>query len=101
MSALIIGGDNLESIFFKLHQRGFKDIEHLNGRKGWDKKTYVLLKKLKFDLVIILVDFINHNVVYNCKKIIKDSNIKTIFSKRSWAYLEKQIDNCLLQDIKN
>lgn len=38
MTALIIGGENLESIVCKLRQRGFKDIEHLSGRKGWDKK---------------------------------------------------------------
>jgi hypothetical protein len=92
MNVLIIGGDNLESILYKLHEKGFNNIEHVSGRKGWNKKMNMLVKSQKVDLVIILVDFINHCVVKNTKEKLKNSNIKTIFSKRSWVHLESHLD---------
>jgi hypothetical protein len=93
MSVLIIGGDNLGTILYKLRQKGFKNIEHISGRKGWDKKISVLLKVEKADLVIILVDYINHCVVKNTKEKIRSSNAKAIFSKRSWVWLEDPVNN--------
>lgn len=93
MRVLIIGGDNLESILCKLHEKGFNNIEHISGRDGWNKKTNMLVKSQKVDLVIVLVDFINHCVVKNTKERLKKSNIKTIFSKRSWVHLESHLNN--------
>lgn len=93
MSALIIGGDNLRTILYKLRQKGFTNIEHISGRKGWDKKISILLKVEKADLVIVLVDYINHCVVKNTKEKIKTSNAKAIFSKRSWVQLETHINS--------
>lgn len=93
MNALIIGGDNLGTILYKLQQKGFNSIEHISGRKGWDKKINVLLKVEKADLVIILVDYVNHCVVKNTKEKIRTSNTKAIFSKRSWVQLENPIDD--------
>ena len=46
MTALIIGGDNLGNIPGKLHQKGFDQIEHINGRKGGTKK-WEYLSRLK------------------------------------------------------
>jgi hypothetical protein len=93
MSTLIIGGDNLHSIQHKLKQRGFDKIVHVSGRNGWDKKLNDLLRSSKVDVIIILVDYVNHCVVYNSKKILKSSNVKTIFTKRAWSHLETHINN--------
>lgn len=93
MSALIIGGDNLRTILYKLRQKGFTNIEHISGRKGWDKKISILLKVEKADLVIVLVDYINHCIVKNTKEKIKTSKSKAIFSKRSWVQLETHINS--------
>jgi hypothetical protein len=93
MKVLIVGGDNIRSILDKLQQKGFNDIVHINGRKGGDKKICTLLKVENADLVIILVDYVNHSVVRNTKEKIKNSNAKAIFSKRSWLQLESPINN--------
>lgn len=93
MNTLIIGGDNLDIIQKKLRQKGFNNIMHVSGRNGWDKKLSGLLRREKVDLIIILVDFVNHSVVYNSKKAIKNSNVKTIFTKRSWVHLETYIND--------
>lgn len=93
MNVLIIGGDNLGTILYKLRQKGFNNIEHISGRKGWDKKISVLLKAEKADLVIVLVDYVNHCIVKNTKEKIRNSNTKAIFSKRSWVQLENPIND--------
>lgn len=93
MKVLIIGGDNLGSILCKLQEKGFNNIEHISGRKSSDKKVSGLLKVQKADLVIVLVDYINHCVVKNTKEKLRNSNTKAIFSKRSWVQLENHINN--------
>lgn len=93
MKVLIVGGDNIRSILDKLQQKGFNDIVHINGRKGGDKRICTLLKVENADLVIVLVDYVNHSVVRNTKEKIKNSNAKAIFSKRSWLQLENPINN--------
>lgn len=99
MKLLIIGGDNLENIVCKLHKKGFNKIEHISGRKKSDKKITGLLKVKRADLVIVLVDYINHGVVKNTKESLKSTNTKAIFSKRSWIEIENQLDDFL--SIKN
>lgn len=93
MKVLIIGGDNLKNILYKLHEKGFDNITHINGRKGGDKKIDKLLKAENADLVIILVDYVSHCIVKNIKEKMKNYNFKAIFSKRSWIQLEDRISN--------
>lgn len=93
MTALIIGGDNLGGIQYKLRDKGFDNIQHITGRKGWDKKIGAQLKSVDINVIIILVDYVNHSVVNNTKKILKNLDVKTIYSKRSWVHLENYIDD--------
>lgn len=95
MTALIIGGDNLGSIPGKLHQKGYDQVEHINGRKGWDKKTGIPFKVEKADLVIVFVDYLSHSIAKSTKEKIRSLNANAIYTKRSWSHLEnmfKKID---------
>lgn len=99
MKVLIVGGDNIRSILYKLQQKGFNDIVHINGRKAGEKKLCTLLKVENADLVIILVDYVNHSVVRNTKEKIKNSHAKAIFSKHSWVQLEYLLNNFVAMQI--
>ena len=58
-SLLIVGGDKLGNITKKLEQEGFKEVIHLNGRD-----TQMTRKEIprKVDLILVLTDYINHNI---------------------------------------
>jgi hypothetical protein len=90
MTALIIGGDNLGKIPTKLGKIGYDQIEHIDGRKGWDKKNEIPFKVGKADLIIVFVDFLSHSMARNTKETIKSQNANAIFTKRSWSHLENQ-----------
>ncbi|MDP4177665.1 MAG: DUF2325 domain-containing protein [Bacillota bacterium] len=82
MGVLVVGGDNIEEINYHLNEKGFFIIKHITGRKNSHK--YVEIPK-DAELVIILVDFVNHKLCEHIKKESKKLGIKTLYSKRSWA----------------
>lgn len=90
MSALIIGGDKLGKIKDNLEKRGFDKIEHISGRKSSDRRSRISNKAEKADMVLILIDFINHGVVTNLKNNVNNPNI--IFSKRAWSCIEESLN---------
>lgn len=92
MNALIVGGDNLGNIPYKLHQKGFNTIEHISGRKGRDKKASILMKLERADLIIVFVDFVSHGVMKNTKEKIRNLNANAIYTKRSWSHLEDYLE---------
>ncbi|APC38956.1 DUF2325 domain-containing protein [Clostridium estertheticum] len=91
MSILVIGGDNLGNITEKLKQNGFKDIEHITGRKK-DAKNFKIPGHI--DLVMVLVDFVGHQLTKIVKEESRRSDVKIAFSKRSWIHMEKKIQEC-------
>ncbi len=92
MNALIVGGDNLGTIPDRLHKKGFDNIEHISGRKGWGKKDSILLRSGRADLVIVFVDFLSHRVAKSAKEIIRELDANVIYTKRSWSHLEDQFE---------
>lgn len=91
MSVLLIGGDRIESITRKLKENGFNDIEHVSGRKHGNRKLKI---NPKTDLVLVLVDFVEHNLVEIVKKESKKIGVRVEFSKRSWTSIESSIQQC-------
>jgi hypothetical protein len=81
-SLLIIGGDHLGNIPKKLEKFGYKEVVHLNGRK-------VQMVKMKIpehiDNILILTDYINHNLSTVIKQRAKELNIPISYAKRSWS----------------
>ncbi|WP_298844852.1 DUF2325 domain-containing protein [Clostridium sp.] len=91
MFILLIGGDKLGNITQKLMQNGFNDIEHITGRKK-DAKNFRLPGHI--DLVMVLIDFVGHQLTKIVKEESRRSNVKVVYSKRSWIHMEKKIQEC-------
>src|SRR3954449_5385594 len=87
-SMLIIGGDHLGQITKKLEGEGFKEVIHLNGRK-----KQMIRKEIpkKVDLILVLTDFINHNLSGVIKRQAQEQGIPICFSKRSWCLIYEEI----------
>lgn len=91
MCILLIGGDRLGNITEKLMKNGFIDIEHITGRKK-DAKNFKIPRNI--DLVMVLVDFVGHQLTKIVKEESRRSNVKVVYSKRSWTHMEKKIQEC-------
>lgn len=93
MCILVVGGDRLGSINRNLENYGFTKIKHLSGRKQKDIRSNV---PSNMDAVLILTDYVGHNLCKKIKEEAKDLGIKTYFSKRSWASIRKTLNFCQL-----
>jgi hypothetical protein len=92
MSILLVGGDRLDSITKKLREVGFNKIDHISGRKAGDRRSKI---PKKTDLVLVLVDFVEHELTETIKKESRRSNTKILFCRRSWVHMENNIQECI------
>ncbi|MCI1945238.1 DUF2325 domain-containing protein [Clostridium luticellarii] len=94
MSILVIGGDKLGNIKDKLKENGFNKIDHISGRKKGDRKIKI---SEGTDLVLVLTDYIGHNISEIIKNQSKRSDVTIMFCKRSWSSMYKNIENYITQ----
>jgi len=89
MTALIVGGDHIESIRKAFSDRGMERIEHWNGRKPRD-----LRKSLpkSTELVVILYDSISHMMLKKINADTVGSGIPVIHCRRSLGLLCRKLD---------
>jgi hypothetical protein len=87
-SMLIIGGDRLGSIIKNLEGEGFNEVIHLSGRKKQFVRKDI---PRKVDLILVLTDFINHNLSAVIKRKAQELGIPICFSKRSWCFIHEEI----------
>jgi len=89
---LIVGGDKIEQISLRLEERGVKVISHLDGRK-----PKITVKEIpnKVDCVLIITDYINHNLSKVVKKKAQDKSIPIGYSKRSWHSISTEINKLI------
>lgn len=92
MSVLVIGGDKLGNIKDFLKQNGFAKIDHITGRKKGDLKFEI---PSSTDLVLVLTDFIGHQMTKTIKERSKISNTKVVYSRRAISYLDQSIKDFL------
>ncbi len=92
MSVLIVGGDHLGSIPKELKKIGVDDIKHMSGR---NKNVIKRGMPMTMDLIIVLHDYVNHNLASVTKKQAKERNIPVVFAKRSWSSIYKKLPNSL------
>lgn len=89
MSILVIGADHLGDIAVNLKKHGCHTLKHLKGRKNMNKR------KLKIpegtDLILVMTDYVDHNIARSIRATAKSSLVPVIFSKRSWAYLSQKL----------
>lgn len=85
MSILVVGGDRLGCIDEKLRDLGFTSIYHVNGRKT----RHINAISRKTDFVLVLTDYVRHDLCEKVKKESKSLGIKLMFAKRSWSHIQK------------
>ncbi|WP_332697998.1 DUF2325 domain-containing protein [Halalkalibacter lacteus] len=90
-SLLIVGADRLGSIPKKLEEYGFDEIIHVSGRKVQMVKKEI---PTHIDLVLVLTDFINHNLTGVLKKKATEQAIPICYAKRSWCSIYQAIGKC-------
>ncbi|WP_413376415.1 DUF2325 domain-containing protein [Alkalihalobacillus sp. 1P02AB] len=93
-SLLIVGGDRLGTIPKKLETLGFEEIIHFSGRKTQTVKKEI---PCHVDLILVLTDFINHNLTSALKKRASEQNVPICYAKRSWCSIYQAIGKCELQ----
>ena len=92
MSALlIVGADHLGSIPKKLETIGFKEVLHISGRKVQQVKRDI---PSHVDLVLVLTDYINHNLSSVIKNKANEQGVKICYAKRSWCSIYQAIGKC-------
>jgi hypothetical protein len=93
-SLLIVGADHLGVIPDKLTSVGFDEIVHINGRK-----SQMVRKEIpeKINCILILTDYVNHNLSTVIKKQAKHHSIPIYYAKRSWSSINKALQNVIRQ----
>lgn len=86
MSILVIGGDYLGNITQKLSGMGFDKIKHNPGR---NRRSVIIPRKT--DVVLILTDYINHDLAYKVKEETREKGIKTVFARRAWSHIQSSL----------
>ncbi|MGQ9512627.1 DUF2325 domain-containing protein [Thermodesulfitimonas sp.] len=82
MGVLIVGGDRLGKIPARLRSLGFREIEHITGRK---KREVLVRLRSSHDLVLVFTDFVNHQTVRAIKEEAKRKQRRVIFGRRAWS----------------
>lgn len=88
MSVLIVGGDNLGSIVRELTKFGFPEIHHFSGRSN--QKIHDRIPQTP-EFIIVLYDYVNHNLSAKIKKLANSRGIPIIYAKRSWPAIYEKI----------
>lgn len=92
MSIFIVGADHLGDIPEKLGRMGFTTVKHLKGRKRlMDKQIHI---PAGTGMVLVLTDYIDHNIARVIKQKAKGKMIPIVYAKRSWAEILSRLE-CL------
>lgn len=88
MSALIVGGDHLGSIPKELDKIGVNEVRHVTGRSGQKIRDGI---PETMDFIILLYDFVNHNLAHKIKSFAENRGIPVVYAKRSWSSIYQKI----------
>jgi len=88
MSVFIIGADNLGNIPSNLTKAGVKSLRHFKGRKRISEDIQI---PVNTDLILVITDYISHNISELIRRKAKAASLPVIFSKRSWSHLQEKI----------
>lgn len=87
MSAiLVVGGDRLGNIVELLQEEGFQEIHHVTGRKS--SQTGIKIPT-GIEMILVLTDFVNHNLAKIIKNQAKNRHVPIKFCKRSCSAISK------------
>lgn len=86
---LVIGADHLGSIRGNLAALGLGPVVHVTGR---NERRVDIPADTK--LVLVLIDYVNHNLARWVKEQAKSREIPVVFSRRSWSAVCQSLANC-------
>lgn len=91
MSILVVGADHLGDIAVHLKSMGCHALNHLKGRKNIHRRNLQIPEGT--DLVLVMTDYVDHNIARSIRDRAKSLSIPVVFSKRSWTYLSQKLKN--------
>ena len=77
---LVIGGDKVGAIENMLQEKGFRNVYHVSGRKKSEVKAMI---PADTELIVVFINFVNHNLSKNIKKLAKQKQVPIVFCRRS------------------
>lgn len=89
MSILVVGADHLGDIAANLKNMGCSSLTHLRGRKNIQKRHLQIPEGT--DLVLVMTDYVDHNIARSIRERAKCLSIPVVYSKRSWSYLSQKL----------
>lgn len=93
LSAVIVGADRLGNIPDLLRQSNIAITHHISGRDpSHQKKTLQLPSGT--DLVILLTDFLGHNVMKTFRQAAQRAGIRVVACRRSVCSMQQALENC-------
>ena len=90
MTVLIVGGDHVEPLKREIRAHGHERVEHWDGRKvGFTRKSIPSSTRL----VVILCDYISHNLLIALKRQANRNEVPLVFCRRSGSDLRRKLDD--------
>lgn len=86
---LIVGGDHLGNIKEKLEHLGFQNVFHIKGRRGSDVRLHI---PKEVNMILVLTDYVNHNLAKIIKLRAKERELPIVFSRRAWSDIHSSIN---------
>ena len=97
LSAVIVGADRLGNIPNLLRGHNIAITHHISGRDpAHQKKTLALPSGTQ--VVILLTDFLGHNVMKTFRNAAQKSGVKVVACRRSVCAMQQALEQCGLCD---
>ncbi|MFA5521280.1 MAG: DUF2325 domain-containing protein [Castellaniella sp.] len=90
VKALVVGADSLGGIPELLHAYNIAIGQHVSGRSAAHQKKTLQLPS-GTDLVILLTDFLGHNVMKTFRAAAQRTNVKVVACRRSVSSLKQAL----------
>ena len=88
--ALVVGADILGKIPDALAEFGIDILQHLSGRNVAHSRKAPALPR-NADMVVLLTDFLGHNVMRHYRELAQESNIPVIACRRSVCAIRQSL----------
>ncbi|WP_028884098.1 DUF2325 domain-containing protein [Taylorella asinigenitalis] len=93
MNAVIVGADKLGKLPDILKAHNIKINKHITGRDPAHQKKVLSLPS-GTDIVVLLTDFLGHNVMKSFRSVAEKQNIPIVACKRSVCSLQTALEQC-------
>lgn len=93
LSAVIVGADRLGNIPDLLQRLNIAIIHHISGRDPSHQKKAPQLPR-GTDLVILLTDFLGHNVMKMFRQAAQRAGVRVVACRRSVCSMKQALESC-------